>query len=49
MMQSADHRECDDLPSICGLALAEFGGVLVEPEVGPASVIVLEVVPKDAP
>ena len=41
MMQPADHRECDDLPPIGGLALAEFGGVLVEREVGPGSVIVL--------
>jgi hypothetical protein len=49
MMQPADHREGDDLPSIYGLALAWFGGVLVEREVGPGSVIVLEVLPKDAP
>ena len=32
MMQLADHREGDDLPPIGGLALAEFGGVLVERE-----------------
>ena len=49
MMQSPDHREGDDLPSIDGLTLAGFGGVLVEREVGPGSVIVLEVPPKDAP
>jgi hypothetical protein len=40
MMQATDHRECDDLPSIYGLALAELGGVLVECEVGPGAVIV---------
>ncbi|MBW2161063.1 MAG: hypothetical protein JRH14_14075, partial [Deltaproteobacteria bacterium] len=28
MMQPADHREGDDLPSIDGLALARFGGIL---------------------
>ena len=49
MMQSADHREGDDLPSIYGLPRAGFGGVLVEREVGPGSVIVLEVLPKDTP
>ena len=49
MMQSADHRECDDLPPIGGLALAAFGGVLVEREVGPGAVIVLEVLAQDAP
>jgi len=49
MMQPADHRECDDLPPIGGLALADFGGVLVEREVGPGSVIVLEVLPQNAP
>ncbi len=49
MMQPADHRECDDLPPTRRLALAWFGGVLVEREVGPRSVIVLEVLPKDAP
>jgi hypothetical protein len=49
MMEPADHREGDDFPSIDGLALAGFGGVLVEPEVGPRSVIVLEVLPQDAP
>ena len=32
MMQSADRREGDDLPSIDGLGLAWFGGVLVERE-----------------
>ena len=49
MMQPADHREGDDLPSIDGLALAGFGGVLVEREVSPGSVIVLEVLPQDTP
>ena len=49
MMQPADHREGDDLASIDGLALAVFRGVLAEREVGPRSVIVLEVVPQDAP
>ena len=49
MMQAADHREGDDLPLIGGLSPAGFGGVLVEREVGPGSVIVLEVVPKDTP
>jgi hypothetical protein len=49
MMQPADHRERDDLPPIGGLALAEVGGVLAEREVGPGSVIVLEVLPQDAP
>ena len=49
MMQPADHRERDDLPPIGGLALAEVGGVLAEREVGPGAVIVLEVLPQDAP
>ena len=49
MMQSADHRQGDDLPSIDGLALARFRGVLVEREVSPASVVVLDVLPHDAP
>ena len=49
MMQSADHRKCDDLPPIGGLALAEVGGVLAESEVGPGSAIVLEALPQDAP
>jgi hypothetical protein len=49
MMQPADHREGDDLPSIDGLALAGFRGVLVEREVSPGSVIVLKVLEKDAP
>ena len=49
MMQPADHREGDDLPPIGGLALAEVGGVLAEREVGPGPVIVLEVLPQDAP
>ena len=49
MMQSADHWKGDDLPSIDGLALARFGGVLAEREVGPESVIVLKVPPQDAP
>ena len=49
MMQPADHREGDDLPPIRRLALAWFGGVLVEREVGPGAVIVLEVLPQDAP
>jgi hypothetical protein len=40
MMQSADHREGGDLPPIVGLALAEVGGVLIEREVDPGSVIV---------
>ena len=48
-MQPAHHRESDDIPSIYGLALAGFGRVLAEREVGPGSVIVLEIVPKDAP
>ena len=29
MMQATDHRECDDLPPIGGIALAELGGVVV--------------------
>ncbi len=41
MMKPADHREGDDFPSIDRLALAGFGGVLVEREVSPGSVIVL--------
>ena len=49
MVQPADHREGDDLPPVGGLALAAFGGVLVEREVGPRSVIALEVRPQDAP
>ena len=49
MMQPADHREGDDLPPIYGLALAWFGGVLIEREVGPGPVNVLEVLPQDAP
>ena len=49
MMQSADHREGDDLPLIGGLPLAGFRSILFEREVGPGSVIVLEVVPQDAP
>ena len=49
MMQPADHREGDDLPPIGGLALAELRGVLIEREVGPGAVIVLEVLPQDAP
>jgi hypothetical protein len=49
MMQPADHREGDDLPSIGGLALAELRGVLAERKVGPRAVIVLEVRPQDAP
>jgi hypothetical protein len=49
MMQSADHREGDDLPSIGGLALTWFGSVLVEREVGPGAVNVREVSPEDAP
>jgi len=40
MMQPADHREGDDLSPIDGLALAGFGSVLAEREVGPGSVIV---------
>jgi hypothetical protein len=48
-MQPADHWKGDDLPSIDGLALARFGGVLAEREVGPGSVIVLKVLPQDAP
>jgi hypothetical protein len=40
MMQPADHREGDNLSPIGGLALAEFGGVLIEREVGPGAVIV---------
>jgi len=32
-----------------GLARAWFGGILVESEVGPGSVIVLDVLPQDAP
>jgi hypothetical protein len=47
-MQPADHRECDDLPLIGGLGRAELRGVLAKREVGPGSVIVLEVVSKDA-
>ena len=49
MMQPADHREGDDLPPIGGLAPAEVGGVLAEREVGPGSVIVLEVLAQDVP
>ena len=49
MMQAADPREGDDLPPIRRLALVEFGRVLVEREVGPGSVIVLEVHAQDAP
>jgi hypothetical protein len=45
MMQPADHRECDDVSLIGRLALAEVGGVLVEREVGPGPMIVLEVLP----
>ena len=41
MMQSADHRKGDDLAFIDGLALAEFGGVLVEREMGSVAVIVV--------
>jgi hypothetical protein len=48
MMQSADHRKGDNLPSIDGFALAGFGGVLVKREVGARSAIVLEVLPQDA-
>jgi hypothetical protein len=48
MMQPADHREGNDVSPVGGLALAGFGGVLVEREVGPGSVIVLEVLPQDA-
>jgi hypothetical protein len=48
MMQAADHREGDDLPLIGGLSPAGFGGVLVEREVCPGSVIVLEVLAQDA-
>jgi len=47
MMEPADHREGDDLPSVGGLALAGFRGVLVERQVGPGSVIVLEVLPQE--
>ena len=49
MVQPADHREGDDLPLIGGLALAGLGGVLIEREVGPGSVIVLEGIAQDAP
>ena len=49
MMEPADHREGDDLSSIDGLALAGFGRVFPEREVGPGSVIALEAVSKDAP
>ena len=49
MMEPADHRKGDDVSPIDGLALAGFGGVLVEREVSPGSVIVLEVLPKDTP
>jgi hypothetical protein len=49
MVQATDHREGDDLPPVRRLALAEFGGVLVEREVGPGSVMVLEVLAQDAP
>jgi hypothetical protein len=45
MMQSADHREGDDLSSIDGLALAQLRSVLVEREVGSGAVIMLEVSP----
>ena len=49
MMQPADHREGDDVPPIDGLALTRFGGILIEREVGPEPMIVLEVLPQDAP
>ena len=49
MMQPADHRKGDDVPPIGGLALAVFGGVLPEREVGPEPMIVLEVLAQDAP
>jgi hypothetical protein len=45
MMQSAHHREGDDLAFVDGLALAELRSVLVEREVGSGAVIVLEVSP----
>ena len=45
MMQSAYHREGDDLAFIDGLARAEFRSVLVEREVGSGAVIVREVSP----
>jgi hypothetical protein len=48
MMQPADHRKGDDVSSIGGLPLAGFGGVLVEREVCPRSVNILEVSPQDA-
>jgi hypothetical protein len=47
-MQPADHRKGDHLPSIGGLALAWFRGVLAEREVDSGSVIVIEVLAKDA-
>ena len=42
-------REGNDVPLIVGLAFARFGGVLAEGQVGPRSVIVLEVLSQDAP
>jgi hypothetical protein len=49
MMQPADHREGDDVPPIVGFALTRFGGILIEREVGPEPMIVLEVLAQDAP
>ena len=49
VVQPADHREGDDLPPIGRLALADLRRVLIECEVGPGAVIVLEVLPQDAP
>ena len=49
VVQPADHREGDDLPPIVGFALTRFGGILIEREVGPEPMIVLEVLAQDAP
>jgi len=49
MTQAADHREGDDSALIDGFALARLRSVLVEREVGPGAMIVLEVSPEDAP
>ncbi len=49
MMLPADHGKRNDLAPIGGLALTRLGRVLVECEVGPGFVIVLEVSPEDAP
>jgi hypothetical protein len=49
IVQSADHRDGDDLAPIRRVPLAELRGILVEREVGPGAVIALEVSQEDAP